>query len=100
VENRNGPIVNAELLEANGRAKRHAALVMLEQVHGGGRITVGGDKCFDTQEFVDECRQMNVTPHVAQSDGRPRAIAIDARTTAPRWLPRESEETLVFQQTT
>ena len=53
VENRNGLIVNAELLQANGRAERDAALVMLEQVPGDGRITVGGDKGFDTAEFVD-----------------------------------------------
>jgi transposase len=81
VENRNGLIVNAELLQANGRAERDAALVMLEQVPGDGRITVGGDKGFDTQEFVGECRQMNVTPHVAQNDGRRGGSAVDARTT-------------------
>src|SRR5471030_1593497 len=44
VENRNGLIVNAELLQANGRAERDAALLMLEQVPGDSRITVGGDK--------------------------------------------------------
>ena len=81
VENRHGLIVNAELLEANGRAERDAALLMLEQVPGDGRITVGGDKGFDTAEFVAECRQMNVTPHVAQNTGRPGGSAIDARTT-------------------
>jgi hypothetical protein len=69
------------LLQANGRAERDAALVMLEQVPGDGRITVGGDKGFDTQEFVGECRQMNVTPHVAQNDGRRGGSAVDARTT-------------------
>ncbi len=68
VENRNGLIVNAELLEANGRAERDAALLMLEQVPGDQRLTVGGDKGFDTAEFVAECRHMNVTPHVAQND--------------------------------
>jgi transposase len=81
VENRNGLIVNAELLQANGRAERDAALLMLEQVPGDGRITVGGDKGFDTQEFVGECRQMHVTPHVAQNDGRRGGSAVDARTT-------------------
>src|SRR5215469_574519 len=81
VENRNGLIVNAELLQANGRAERDAALLMLEQVPGQGRITVGGDKGFDTTEFVDECRHMNVTPHLAQNTGRPGGSAIDARTT-------------------
>jgi transposase len=81
VENRSGLIVNAEVLEANGRAERDAALVMLEQVPGGGRITVGGDKGFDTAEFVAECRHMNVTPHVAQNTARPGGSAIDTRTT-------------------
>jgi transposase len=81
VENRHGLIVNAELLEANGRAERDAALLMLEQVAGDGRITVGGDKGFDTAEFVAECRHMNVTPHVAQNTGRPGGSAIDTRTT-------------------
>jgi len=81
VENRHGLIVNAELLQANGRAERDAALLMLEQVPGDGRITVGGDKGFDTAEFVAECRHMNVTPHVAQNTGRAGGSAIDARTT-------------------
>jgi len=40
VDNREGLIVNAELLQANGRAERDAALVMLEQVPGDDRITV------------------------------------------------------------
>jgi transposase len=81
VENRNGLIVNAELLEANGRAERDAALVMLEQVEGTNQVTVGADKGYDTAEFVRECRQMNVTPHVAQNEARPGGSAIDARTT-------------------
>jgi hypothetical protein len=74
-------IVNAELLQANGRAERDAALLMMEQVPGDSRITVGGDEGFDTAEFVKQCRHMNVTPHEAQSDGRHGGSAIDARTT-------------------
>jgi transposase len=81
VENRHGIIVNAEVLEANGRAERDSALMMLEQVPGDGRITVAGDKGYDTAEFVAECRHMNVTPHVAQNTARPGGSAIDSRTT-------------------
>lgn len=81
VENRNGLIMDAELLEANGRAERDAALMMLEQIPGDHRITVGGDKGFDTAEFVTECRHMNVTPHVARNTGRRGGSAIDDRTT-------------------
>jgi transposase len=81
VENRNGLIVDAELLQANGRAERDAALLMLEKVPGEERITVGGDKGFDTAEFVFECRHMHVTPHVAQNTSRAGGSAIDGRTT-------------------
>ncbi|MGA8026243.1 MAG: transposase, partial [Bryobacteraceae bacterium] len=80
VENRNGLIVNTELFEANGTAERDAALVMLEQIPGTKRVTVAGDKGYDTKGFVAECRNMNVTPHVAQNHNRPGGSAIDART--------------------
>lgn len=81
VENRNGLIVDALAWEANGTAERDTALLMLEQVRGDGPVTVGGDKGFDTKEFVAECRGMHVTPHVAQNDKRRGGSAIDQRTT-------------------
>jgi transposase len=80
VENRNGLIVNTELLEANGRAERDAALLMLEQVPGTKRVTAGADKGYDTAEFVAECRHLGVTPHVARNTGRRGGSAIDRRT--------------------
>jgi transposase len=81
VENRNGLIVNTEVFQANGRAERDAALVMIEQISGVHRVTVGGDKGYDTKDFVAECRNMNATPHVAQNNHRPGGSAIDGRTT-------------------
>lgn len=81
VENRHGLIVNTEVFEANGTAERGAALVMLEQIPGTRQITVGGDKGCDTADFVAECRNLKVTPHVAQNLERPGGSAIDARTT-------------------
>jgi transposase len=80
VENRNGLIINTELFEANGTAERDAALVMLEQIPGTQRVTLAGDKGYDTKDFVSACRNMKVTPHVAQNDKRPGGSAIDART--------------------
>jgi transposase len=80
VENRNGLIVSSTVWEATGTAERYAALAMLEQVPGAGRVTVGGDKGFDTADFVAECRHMCVTPHVAQNQGRRGGSAIDGRT--------------------
>jgi transposase len=81
VENRNGLIVKAEVFAANGTAERDAALVMLEQIPGANQVTVGGDKGFDTRDFVAECRHLGVTPHVAQNLGRRGGSAIDGRTT-------------------
>jgi transposase len=81
VENRNGLIVAAEVFQANGTAERDAALVMLEKLPGTQPVTVGGDKGFDTQGFVAECRNLNVTPHVAQNHKRNGGSAIDGRTT-------------------
>src|SRR6058998_3460951 len=81
VENRNGLIVNTEVFEANGTAERDAALVMLEQIPGTKQVTVGGDKAYDTADFVAECRNLKVTPHVAQNLEWPGGSAIDARTT-------------------
>ena len=81
VENRNGLIVDAEVFQANGTAERDAALVMLEKLPGIQPVTVGGDKGFDTRGFVEECRNLRVTPHVAQNHARPGGSAIDGRTT-------------------
>jgi transposase len=81
VENRNGLIVDAEVFQANGTAERDAALVMLEKLPGTQPVTVGGDKGFDTRDFVQECRNLRVTPHVAQNLGRRGGSAIDGRTT-------------------
>src|ERR1051326_9203596 len=67
IENRNGLIVTTELLQANGTSEGDGAWVMLEQIPGEQQITVGADKAYDTKDFVAECRNLKVTPHVAQN---------------------------------
>ena len=81
IENRNGLVVDTELLQANGTAERDAALWMAERIEGSQRVTVAADKGYDAKEFVREVRGMNVTPHVAQNDKRRGGSAIDGRTT-------------------
>jgi len=81
IENRNGLIVTTEVFQANGTAERDAALVMLEQIPGENRVTVGADKAYDTKDFVAECRNMKVTPHVAKNTKRSGGSATDERTT-------------------
>jgi transposase len=81
MENRHGLIVDSRVWEATGTAERYAALDMLEHVPGRGRVTVGGDKGYDTAEFVSECRHLGMTPHISQNTGRRGGSAIDSRTT-------------------
>lgn len=82
MENRNGLIVDFRVEEADGFAERRAALAMLEE-HAvkGRRITVAGDAGYDIAEFVRDCREINVTPHIAQTRDPRRRSAIDDRTT-------------------
>jgi hypothetical protein len=80
MENRNGLLVQTFLTEATGRAEREAAMLMVEAIPSGKRVTLGGDKNYDTRELVRELRRMNITPHVAQNNTN-RCSAIDERTT-------------------
>ena len=75
-----GLVVDGDLTEASGTAERDTAVDMLAERPGTQRITVGGDKLYDTKGFVAELRQLRATPHVAQNDTNRRS-AIDARTT-------------------
>ena len=43
-------------------------MLMMEAIPGGKRVTLGGDKNYDTRELVRELRRMNITPHVAQNN--------------------------------
>lgn len=83
MENRNGLIVGVTTTHASGTAERDAAIAMLSDLPGNRRITVGADKGYDTADFVQRVRALNITPHVAQNDRRRRS-AIDDRTTRHR----------------
>jgi transposase len=81
IENRNGLVVDTELVMASGTAERSAAVQMAERIEGEKHVTVGADKGYDTRGFVREMRERNVTPHVSQNTNRPGGSAIDQRTT-------------------
>jgi transposase len=81
MENRNGLVVDACLTPADGHAERVAALHMIEpHADRPQAITLGADKAYDAEDFVNELRSMKVTPHVAQNTSG-RSSAIDGRTT-------------------
>jgi transposase len=81
IENRNGLVVDTALVLASGTAEREAAIEMAERIEDDKRVTVGADKGYDTRGFVQEMRDLNVTPHVSQNTNRPGGSAIDGRTT-------------------
>ena len=85
MENRCGLLVDARLTRATGHAERVAALAMIEARADRPRaITLGADRGYDAEDFVNELRAMNVRPHVAQNLARRGGSAIDGRTTRHR----------------
>jgi hypothetical protein len=65
---------------ADGHVEREAAKIMIYDARQAAEdpkveITLGADKGYDVQEFIDACQQMKVTPHVAQNtSGRRSAV--------------------------
>ena len=81
MENRHGLRVDACLTQADWHAERVAALHMIQPRSKRQRaITLGADKAYDAQDFINELRSMKVTPHVARNTSGRRS-AIDSRTT-------------------
>ncbi len=80
MENRSGLAIDGRLTQAGGTAECEAALEMVGEMEGRHRITVGGDKLFDTEDFVAGLRELGATPHVAQNDTN-RSSNIDGRVT-------------------
>lgn len=82
MEHRSGLLVDTAVTPATGHGERDAALVMAQRIPGTHRVTLAGDKAFDTRVEVTEWRRMGVTPHIAPNDGGGRwRSTIDRRTT-------------------
>ncbi len=80
MENRNGLLVDFRVAAARGTAERMTALEMVDsELPGGNRISLAGDRGYDTRDFVRACRDRCVTPHVAQNKSN-RKSAVDERT--------------------
>ncbi len=80
MEHRHGLIVDVEVTEATGFAERAAALKLLDRQPARAERTLAADKAYDTKQFVADCRERGVTPHVAMNISGTRDSAIDART--------------------
>ncbi|MGH6677892.1 MAG: hypothetical protein ACREDL_02880 [Bradyrhizobium sp.] len=70
MENRHGLAVAGKDAQATGTAEREASEEMLtaQREQAGHRISVGEDEAYDTANHVAALRELEVTPHVAQSN--------------------------------
>ncbi|MCR4298032.1 MAG: IS5 family transposase [Gallionella sp.] len=74
IENRNGLVVAACATQSSARAEREAALAMLDEMgmkperipRAAQRITLGADKSYQEQKFIEGLRQRHIVPHVAE----------------------------------
>ena len=81
MENRNGIILDLLVTQATGTAERDAAIQLLDRRRlPRKRVTLAGDKGYDTRAFIEALREREITPHVAQNTSNRRS-AIDGRTT-------------------
>jgi transposase len=79
-DNRHGLVLDVRVTQATGTAERDAAAEMLSHKPAWKTATVGADRGYDTRAFVEQMREIKVTPHVAQNTSNRRS-AIDNRTT-------------------
>jgi transposase len=77
MENRHGLVVDACVVTATGTGERDAALALIADLPPR-RVTVGGDKGYDTRGFVETLRDLEATPHVAL---KKKSRTLDRRTT-------------------
>jgi transposase len=106
MENRNTILLDFQVEPADGTAERRSAIAMVdEDLPGSRRITLAGDRGYDTRDFVDSCRRLRVTPHVAQNRARPGGSALDARTVrhpgyaVSQWIRKRVEEVFGWMKT-
>ncbi len=83
MENRHGLLVDFQVTQATGTAERDVVPELLERAKNRRfrPKTLGGDKNYDTKDCVQDMREHQVTPHVAQNQTSRRRSAIDGRTT-------------------
>ena len=90
------------MTQADGYAEREAAKAMINDARQvlpdeKTAITLGADKGYDAQEFIEACLAMGVTPHVAQNtSGRSSAVP-DAIAQAQGYAVSQQKRKLIEQ---
>lgn len=73
-ENRNGLVVQALATQSSTTAEREAALRMIDRqrTRRAGGITLGADKSYQHESFVQHLRVRQVVPHIAEYAPNPK----------------------------
>jgi transposase len=97
MENRSGLVRKPCVTEAGTRQERDAALEMLAELleeirakkkagEASGTITVGGDKGYHEQDFIEGLRKLSIIPHIAEYERKRRS-----------WLTASERQDLGFR---
>jgi transposase len=97
MENRNGLVVKSCVTQAGTKQEREAALRMLAEMleemetqreagEPGGTVTVGGDKGYQEQDFIEGVRKLGARPHIAEYEKNRRS-----------WLTASEREDVGFR---
>jgi transposase len=77
MDNRHGLAVDGCATQATGTAERDAAGEMMDRIKTDGEISVGADKGYDTQTFVERLMRGRVKPHIARNTTNRRSAVPD-----------------------
>jgi transposase len=85
MENRNGLVVAAEATLATGTAEREVAAAFSQRLPEGA--TLGADKGYDAEAFVEELKRRGIEPHIAingtvSKHGKARKTAVPSEVAA------------------
>lgn len=83
MDNRHGLAVDGCATQATGTAERDAAGAMIDRIKTDGEISLGADKGYDTQAFVERLTRGKVRPHIAQNTTNRRSAVPDAIAQTP-----------------
>ena len=95
-------LANAMVTTADGYAEREAAKAMIRDASqaagdANAQITLGADKGYDAQEFIDACLEMKVTPHVAQNTSGRRSAVPDTTAQTGDYAVSQQKRKLIEQ---
>ena len=90
------------MTRADGHAEREAAKIMINDARQAVKdasveITLGADKGYDAQEFIEACDEMKVTPHVAQNTSGRRSAVSDMIASSVGYAISQQKRKLIEQ---